>query len=548
MGLEYFNQYMGTNPIDKKINHNVWSYTRVSSKDQELNKSLAYQNDDAIRLAEEREFIITEDFGNTYESAKGDFTRKEFSKLIDRVKKARKKPHAILIYKMNRFSRSGGNGIAVAQELVHKYGVHLIETSSGISTETEQGEYQIWQKLLRARKENMERLEHTIPGLKKFVKEGLYLGKPPVGYTLYGTKVKDFSNRATEQRMEINEDGKLLIKAWKMKANGERDYIIRAFLEKRGLKMSKQKMSAMWTKPTYCGISTNKFLDEPIRGNWKPIVCQSDFKKVQEVLASSSRSSGYKVEKTNVDRPLTGFIFCSECNRKLTSYSVKKKGLHYYKCQSCKGVTLNANSSKKSIKVGAHNMLTDLMLTYKLEDKLIAPFKEQLKRVIKNNSNEEYELQEALLKRQKSVQTKIDKLTDMLIDELIDSGTFRRKKDTLEQELEEINSELNIDAKKISNLEKMIDDSVELSQNINVYWESGAYEVKRKVQELVFPEGLVVNSEKRQYLTKKVNRLFELKASITRDTKGAKTKKVSKNADLSSLVAGTGLEPVTFGL
>ncbi|OIQ21180.1 recombinase family protein [Lacinutrix sp. MedPE-SW] len=548
MGLEYFNQFMGTNPIDKKTNKNVWSYTRVSSKDQKSNKSLSYQKEYAEKYAEKKEFVITEEFGNTFESAKGDFTRKEFSKLLDRVKKARVKPFAILIYKMNRFSRSGGKGIALAQELVNKYGVHLVETKSGISTVTEEGEYQIWKKLLKARKENMERLEHTIPGLKKFLEEGYYLGKAPVGYSLYGTKVQDFNNRATEQRVEINEDGKLLMKAWKMKANGERDYVIRAFLEKRGLKMSKQKMSAMWTKATYCGISTNKFLDKPIKGNWKPIVSVADFKKVQAILAGSTRTSGYKVEKTNVDRPLTGFIYCSKCKGKLTSYSVKKKGLHYYKCQSCKGVTLNANSSQKSIKTGAHNMFSDLLLTYKLEDKLVAPFKEQLKRVIKENSNEEYELQEALLKRQKSIQNKIDKLTDALIDELIDSEVYKRKKDILEQELEEINGELNIDAKKISNLEKMIDDSVELSQNINVYWESGAYEVKRKVQELVFPEGLVVNSEKRQYLTKKVNRLFQLKASIAKDAKGTKTKKVSKNADLSSLVAGTGLEPVTFGL
>lgn len=44
---------------------------------------------------------------------------------------------------MNRFSRSGGKGIALAQELVNKYGVHLVETKSGISTVTEEGEYQI---------------------------------------------------------------------------------------------------------------------------------------------------------------------------------------------------------------------------------------------------------------------------------------------------------------------------------------------------------------------------------------------------------------------
>lgn len=54
MGLEYFNQYMGTNPIDKKINNNVWSYTRVSSKDQKSNKSLSYQKEYAQKYAKKK--------------------------------------------------------------------------------------------------------------------------------------------------------------------------------------------------------------------------------------------------------------------------------------------------------------------------------------------------------------------------------------------------------------------------------------------------------------------------------------------------------------
>ena len=212
MELKYFEKFMKKSSKEVEQNNAVWTYTRVSSKDQEVNKSLRYQKDYAIKYASENNLEITECFGETYESAKGDFTRKEFTKLISRVKKSRKKPFAIMIYKMNRFSRSGGQGIALATELVHIYGVHLIEVSSGITTETQEGEYQILQKLLRARKENMERLEHTLPGLKRFAEEGNYLGRAPLGYNLYGTKVRDFNLRATEQRMEINEDGILLKK------------------------------------------------------------------------------------------------------------------------------------------------------------------------------------------------------------------------------------------------------------------------------------------------------------------------------------------------
>ncbi|GAB1857340.1 recombinase family protein [Flavobacteriaceae bacterium MHTCC 0001] len=546
MELNYFEKFMKKSPEEEEQNNVVWTYTRVSSKDQEANKSLRYQKDYAIKYASENNLEITECFGETYESAKGDFTRKEFTKLINRVRKAKKRPLAIMIYKMNRFSRSGGQGIALATELVHSCGVHLIETSSGISTESQEGEYQIWQKLLRARKENMERLEHTLPGLKRFVEEGNYLGRPPLGYNLYGTRVQDFSLRATEQRIEINEKGKLLKKAWKMKANGEKDYLIRENLKRHGLIISKQKMSAMWRNSTYCGISTNSFLDNPIRGNWPQIVSLKNFKKVQELLESNKK--GYQVETKHIKRPLTGHLFCPKCGNKLTSYEVKKKALHYYCCQKCKGVSINANTTKKAKKIGVHEMFLELLDSYQLDNQLLEPFKAQLKLSYKSMHQEDYEVEQAIKKRLNEVNSKLENLTEKLIEGVIDNGTYGKHKSKLEKELSELNTEINIDDKKISNLDNFINSILEFSQNVSNHWCSGDYETKVKIQELVFPEGLVLYPEKRQYLTKKVNRLFELISSISRDTREEEKKKASKNAGLSSLVAGTGLEPVTFGL
>ena len=45
-------------------------------------------------------------FGNTYESAKSDFTRKEFQKLISKVRNSHIKPYAIAVKFISRFSRT----------------------------------------------------------------------------------------------------------------------------------------------------------------------------------------------------------------------------------------------------------------------------------------------------------------------------------------------------------------------------------------------------------------------------------------------------------
>jgi hypothetical protein len=59
----------------------------------------------------------------------------------------------------------------------------------------------------------------------------------------------------------------------------------------------------------------------------------------------------------------------------------------------------------------------------------------------------------------------------------------------------------------------------------------------RSTQNIVFPEGLVLDTEKRRYLTSRVNGLFLLKEKLP-----------IKNDEESSLVAGAGLEPAAFGL
>lgn len=77
-------------------------------------------------------------------------------------------------------------------------------------------------------------------------------------------------------------------------------------------------------------------------------------------------------------------------------------------------------------------------------------------------------------------------------------------------------------------------------------FESG--ESKRRIQYVVFPDGLMVDTEKRQYLTDNINSVFTISGSISNDKSNKKSD--SKNLFLheSLLVAGARLERTTFGL
>ena len=121
-------------------------------------------------------------------------------------------------------------------------------------------------------------------------------------------------------------------------------------------------------------------------------------------------------------------------------------------------------------------------------------------------------------------------------------------KSEFEEKILQINQKLGKLDSNLSNLEKYIDFSLDVSQNINKYWESEDIETKKRVQELVFPDGVSLDMSGRQYLTTNINVVFEMNRAIARVSEGSKNKKPTKKIGGSSLVAGTGLEPVTFGL
>jgi len=533
---------------EQEINKDVWVYTRVSSKEQFDNYSIENQRDSAFMCVTNGGFNLVHQFGGTYESASGDFTRKEFKHMIETVRKSRSKPYAILIFKMNRFSRSGSGGISVVHELVDDLGVHIIETSTGLSTETPKGKNEILAKLVEAEKENIERLEFTIPGMIRFLKEGNWLGKVPFGYDQYGPRVKDIEKIRKEQKIVLNDNGKLLQKAWKWKLQGIRDYEIIKKLNVLGLKISKQKLSAIWRNPFYCGVSVHRLLKgEVVKGKWEKMISEPDFWKVQRIL--DGNNVGYKVSKVNEHRPLTGFVTCLDCGGKLTSYEVKKKKLHYYTCQNkCAGSSMNALTTPKSKNKGLNDSFKSLLGNYELDTELEGLFRQQLKYSIEA-FNEDCEDEEKRLKRDIAViESKMDKLEEKHLFDDYPKEKYDRFMKPLEQDLKKKKESLEELSNTISNQELVIDSCVEISQNLSKYWASNNVDTKIRIQELVFPSGIVIDAKKRKYLTKDENSVFKLVREIARDTEEQKKDASKKNLDASCLVAGARLELTTFGL
>ena len=89
-----------------------------------------------------------------------------------------------------------------------------------------------------------------------------------------------------------------------------------------------------------------------------------------------------------------------------------------------------------------------------------------------------------------------------------------------------------------------VNEAIEIARNIHYYWDSWD---QIEITEKVFPKGLVIIPSHRGYLTRHVNYFFRRIPFFQGLYNGVKQKKPII-PDWLFLVAGTGLEPVTFGL
>jgi len=546
--LDFFRKYTSRGDLAGKVNLSVWSYTRVSSKEQfEQNASVERQQEANRKDAAKRGFTITEEFGGTYESAKSDFTRKEFTRLIEKVKSSRNKPYAIMVFKMSRFSRSGGNAIGLVSYLVDELKVNLIEVSSGLDTTSERGKAAIWESLFHAFKENLERKEIIVPNMIAFVKNGGWFSKAPRGWDHYGPRVSDERFLSKRQKIVLNQEGKILQMAWAWKISGLfSDVQIQQKLDARGVKMTTQKISAMWRNPFYCGINTNKLAGEPVKGNWEPLVTVDDFMKVQRLLAKNT--AGFQHKKDVDDRPLTRLLKCNDCDNYMVGYINKKKQLHYYRCLKCKGVTLSAKTTPKGRTKSAEKMFFELLDSYQINPETKPLIKIQLNKLFKEYNKNSLEDQKKNEGDYQQIQTQIKNLKIRLGMGEIDKETYDLTFEHLNEKLLAIGKEMNSGKQTISNLEELLNKSLEKLENIKDLWLSGHLEDKRRLNKTLFPEGIYFDRKKHQYLTRKINGYLELVNCISRSYADKNIGHSKKIIGKSYPVARTRFELLTSGL
>ena len=260
------------------------------------------------------------------------------------------------------------------------------------------------------------------------------------------------------------------------------------------------------------------------------IYTDSCVQSIKDTISKQFTTEIY-VNKSPDERPLTGDILCYKCGKKLTGYYVKKKGLHYYKCQKCAGVTINAISrNQPQCRIGAHELFLELLSSYELHPDFKDVFELQMSEIFELANHSILSQQASYKKKLTEKENEREKLDERFAYGKISEEMYNRFLAKTNSEIIALRENNDLPLIDISNRKDHQKKALHLVQNVCKYWETGDIEEKRSVQNLVFPNGFLIDPVKREYLTPEVNCLFKLSKGISRRSGGHKKNSPQKIA------------------
>jgi site-specific DNA recombinase len=480
-----------------KIEKGCVIYTRVSSKEQaNTNLSLEYQLRITTEHAGKNNMPVLASFGGTFESAKTD-GRREFNRMLEFIKANRRRVTHIYVMLLDRFSRTGGEAIKLAEDIRKKYGVEIYAVLQPIDTSNTGGILQQNIQLLFSKHDNDLRRECTMRGTMTKSESGLYCHKPPLGYqSVY-----------TDGRREIvmTETAKLLKKAFEWKAAGLPNETIIGKLEVLGLKMYKQKLSMIFSNPFYAGVVVHKSLKgRAVEGKHPPLISRELFMKVNNVRKEAGGKYGIAHTNDSENIPLKMFMACAKCGNPFTGYKAKhRENLYYYKCRT-KGCGCNKNA------VRANELFAAKLSELTIKPEMVAPLMYQLnvdfERLNQDRKVQRGELEKRLAEVDKKIETLQEKY---LITDNVSPDVYNKFLEKYTAERDAVTIEMQQSAINGSNIEKYMQQALGLASKLPSVWASSDAAGKMALQKLVFPEGIAFDTKSDTVLTKKVNAVFQ---------------------------------------
>lgn len=310
----------------------VGIYVRVSTLEQATEGySIQEQTDKLKKFCEVKEWSVGDVYTDPGFSGSS-LKRPGMQKLINDVEQQR--IDAVLVYKLDRLSRSQKDTLYLIEDVFLKYNVHFVSLNENFDTSTPFGRASIGMMSVFAQLEREQITERMQMGKVGRAKAGYFHGG---GTIPHGYDYKDGQLIPNEKESKIvNYIFDQYLDGWGVQSIAK-NLNAKHISGKRSAKWSHKIVNEILANNLYIGKITWK--NETYDGTHLPIIDEDKFYKVQELMAKRKTSAN----KTNLQPfkakyMLTGLAYCGVCGARmftLQSYSTKqRKYIRKYGCYS----------------------------------------------------------------------------------------------------------------------------------------------------------------------------------------------------------------------
>lgn len=456
-------------PIVSKIGSDYYMkraalYIRVSTMEQaKEGYSIPAQTSKLKAYAEAKDYYVVNTYTDPgYSGAKLD--RPGLNQLISDVKA--KKIDIVIVYKLDRLSRSQKNTLYLIEDVFQKHSVDFISMLESFDTSTPFGRATIGMLSVFAQLERDTITERMHMGRTERAKQGYYHGSGvvPLGY--------DYING----QLIINEyEATIVREIFDLYVNHGKG---QQYITKKMVKKYPDKVKTLTIikyalqNPLYIGkISWD---GNVYQGNHTPLISRDLFNQAQLIFKEKA-----KLGSTNHNQKslLAGFIHCGKCGAKVFrevggggSYKGKRYNYAYYTCRSVKkmmpSLVKDWDCNQKRLRCKD------------VEDKVIAAVKnldfKKIKMDIENKKVDTVDQINELNKAIKKKQVEKSKLIDLYQFGNIEVETLNNRIDSINIVLDELKNDLNSLKIKDDKNEKIL----LLEEAKNFDWENTSTELK----------------------------------------------------------------------
>lgn len=359
-------------------------YARVSTQEQAENgNSLEFQIDKLKAYCQLHEYKIVGEYVDAGVSG-----AKSERPALNKLKKDIDKIDIVLIYKLDRLSRSIKDTMYLIEDLFKPNNVNLISLSENFDTSQAMGMATIGMLSTFAQLERETIKERMIAGKIQAVKSGKNINRIPFGYIKKDGKI--YKDEKTKDCVKFIFD-RILEK----KSLTEIVSILEMSEYNKLRKWNFTAISRMVKNNIYCG-HTETF--GTIQKNTHESYISDEQQKYMLELIAERKTHSSKSGKNKLTALFRGIITCPKCQHKLTPNNKKTTNgnrLIYYRCSNClkiKQRIINVPEQKFEKK-----LLDFLKYDFKIEFEKSEIEKKDYSKILNNLENKKFKLQKAWL-------------------------------------------------------------------------------------------------------------------------------------------------------